>query len=200
MTRPDLGRRPAVVVVDMQADFFNDTELERCRDDLVAACNRLTDAAIAADLPVLEVRTVHHPDRSTWALNMHEDGAGMTIEGTAGAAPVDGLHEGTEVIAKTRDSAFHETVLLERLRALEVDTLLLCGVSTESCIDATATDAYAHDLRIIHVADAEASVDWDLHEQTLAQLEKQYRQPRSSTTEVVPALVARSSASTGRPA
>ncbi|MEI5674850.1 MULTISPECIES: cysteine hydrolase family protein [unclassified Nocardioides] len=188
MKELDLGRRHALVVVDMQRDFFNDSELARCRDDLVAACNRLIDAALDIGAPVFDVRTVHRADRSTWSLNMHEDGAGMTVEGTAGVERVAGLHEGTEIIHKTRDSAFHRTALADRLRELGSDIVLLCGVSTESCIAATATDAYAHDLRVIHVADAEASIDWNLHERTLALLHDQYRQPRASTDEVLASL------------
>lgn len=186
-----LGRRPAVVVIDMQQDFFNDDELERCREDLVAACNRLLEAAAAAGLPTIEVRTVHRPDRSTWALNMLEDGAGMTLEGSPGAEPVPGLARASRVVTKTRDSAFHGTGLAELLRELGVDSLVLCGVSTESCIDATATDAYAHDLPVVHVSDAEASVDWDLHDHTLKQLHAQYRQESAPSSEVARELAER---------
>lgn len=166
----------ALVLIDLQYDYFADGELERCRDDLVATTNDLVDRARAAGVPVVEVRTVHKHDKSTWALNMLEDDQGMAFEGSRGAERLDELREPDEVLHKTRDSAFHGTGLLDWLRERDVDRLVLVGVSTESCIAATATDAYAHDLRVTLVEDATASVEWDLHDQTLARLRAQYRQ------------------------
>ena len=171
-----------VVMVDMQREFFADPELERCRDDLTAACNHVVAAALERGLLVVEVRTLHAQDRSTWALNMLDDGAGMTIAGTSGAEPIESLrHAGTTpgvtLITKTRDSAFHGTRLAELLAQSGVEAFLLCGVSTESCIAATATEAYARDLCVGIVLDATASVRWELHDHALDSLREQYRQP-----------------------
>jgi nicotinamidase-related amidase len=113
---------------------------------------------------------------------MLEDGTGMTIAGTPGAEPVAGLcHAGTtqqiRLIQKTRDSAFHGTELATVLAAEQIDSFLLCGVSTESCIAATATEAYARDLAVGLMRDATASVGWELHEHAIESLRQQYRQP-----------------------
>jgi nicotinamidase-related amidase len=166
----------ALVIIDLQHDYFADDELARCRDDLVAACNRLVRAAREAGVPVVEVQTVHARDRSTWALNMLDDDQGMAIEGTRGAERLDELLEPDHLVTKTRDSAFHGTDLDGWLRERSVARLVLAGVSTESCIAATATDAYAHDLRVVLVEDATASVEKRLHDQTLERLHAQYRQ------------------------
>jgi nicotinamidase-related amidase len=174
----------ALVIIDMQDDFFADPELERCREDLVGSCNLLIDRARAAGVTVIEVRTVHAPDGSTWALNMREDGQGMVIAGTPGAERVAGLHEPDVVVEKTRDSAFHRTDLADVLRDRGVGHLVLCGVSTESCIAATAISAYAEDLRVTLVQDATASVDEEQHERTLALLHAQYRQPVARAADV----------------
>ena len=168
----------ALVIVDMQVDYFNDSELERCRDDLVAACNSLVERATAAGAPVIEVRTEHKTDRSTWALNMRDDDSGMVIEGTPGADPVPGLRtDGTTTVIKTRDSAFHRTELEGLLASRGVESIALAGVSTESCIATTAADAYARDIRVVLVDEAVASVDPELNRHTQEQLERQYRQP-----------------------
>jgi nicotinamidase-related amidase len=185
-----------VVMVDMQVDFFNDPELERCRDDLVATCNRLIDAALERGLPVFEVRTVHDRDRSTWALNMLDDSAGITEEGTRGVEPVEGLHHagcspGIILVTKTRDSAFHDSSLGDNLARNGVAAFLLCGVSTESCIAATATDAYARDLCVGVVLDATASVRWDLHDHALDSLREQYRQPALKAGDAIAAMARR---------
>lgn len=177
----------------MQVDFFNDPELQRCRDDLVATCNDVIGAARERGLPVIEVRTLHAADGSTWALNMLEDESGVVIEGTEGAEPVHGLtHAGTtdgiQVVRKTRDSAFHRTDLHRLLRERGVEAFLICGVSTESCVAATAIDAYAYDLRVAIVIDATASFRWDLHDQTLKSLQEQYRQPAISSERAIATL------------
>ncbi len=174
----------ALLLIDLQNDYFADDELARCRDDLVAACNDLVRSARAAGAPVVEVQTVHAHDRSTWALNMLDDGQGMALEGSEGVRRVEGLLEADEVVVKTRDSAFFRTRLDELLDAKGVDRVVLTGVSTESCIAATATDAYARNLRVVLVRDATASVTEELHEQTLDRLEKQYRQRALWASEV----------------
>jgi nicotinamidase-related amidase len=186
----------AVVMVDMQRDFFADPELERCREDLTAACNAVVVAALARGLVVVEVRTVHREDGSTWSLNMNDDRAGMTIDGTPGADPIEGLvsaaeHAGITLVTKTRDSAFHDTDLAAHLDEQGVTALLLCGVSTESCIAATATEAYARDLAVGIVLDATASVRWDLHDHALDSLREQYRQPALYAADVIASMAQR---------
>ena len=171
----------ALLLIDLQNDYFVDDELERCREDLLEACNLLVRAAREAGAPVVEAQTVHAHDKSTWALNMLEDDQGMALEGTPGAERLDGLADADLVVVKTRDSAFHGTGLATWLDERGVDRLVLAGVSTESCIAATATEAYARDLEVVLVEDATASIEWRLHDETLDRLKKQYRQ------DVVPA-------------
>jgi nicotinamidase-related amidase len=166
----------AVLLIDLQNDYFADDELARCRDDLVAACNDLVDGARAAGALVVELRTVHARDKSTWALNMLDDDQGMALEGSHGVQRVDGLRDADLVLNKTRDSAFYGTELAEVLAAHGVGRIVLAGVSTESCIAATAIEGYARDLRVVLVRDATASVQAELHEQLLERLHGQYRQ------------------------
>ena len=167
----------ALLLIDLQRDYFADPELDRCRDDLVANCNDLVRAAREVGVPVVEVQTVHETDRSTWTLTMVEDGQGVVERGTEGVQRVEGLDpDGAELVEKTRDSAFFGTDLAERLKGVGVRRVVLCGVSTESCIAATARDAFALDLEATLVSDATASVDWSEHDHTLAMLKTQHRQ------------------------
>lgn len=178
----------ALVVIDLQNDYFADGELERCRDDLVATVDRLARAAHEAGVPVVEVRTEHDPDGRTWTISMREDDAGMALAGSEGAARVPGLDvldDVADVVRKTRDSAFFGTDLAALLTGHDVDRVVLAGVSTESCIAATATDAFAHDLAVELVEDATASVEWSLHDDTLARLKAQYRQDVVRADDVV---------------
>lgn len=176
----------ALLLIDLQADYFVDDELARCRGDVVAACNALSSAAHERGLPVFEVVTVHEHDRSTWTLSMVEDDQGMALRGTPGAERAADLDPGPATrLEKTRDSAFLHTGLEARLRRLGVRRMVLCGVSTESCIAATARDAFAHDLPVVLVSDATASVSWEEHDHTLAMLQQQHRQEVLTSEEVL---------------
>jgi nicotinamidase-related amidase len=176
--------KTALVLIDMQNDWFDDDELARCRDDLLDACNQLIGFARRENAPVVEVQTLHAPDRSTWALNMLDDGLGVVVEGTAGARRLEGLLPCDHLVVKTRDSAFHRTELEAWLRERDVGRVVLAGVSTESCVAATAVDAYAHDLRVTLVEDATASVDRAQHDQTLDRLRGQYQQDVQKVSDV----------------
>jgi nicotinamidase-related amidase len=166
----------ALVLIDLQNDFFANDELALCRADLVQTCNGLVERAHRAGVLVVEVHTVHEADGSTWALNMRDDDQGMAIRGTEGAAPVPGLLGGQVTLEKTRDSAFHRTDLERLLARHGIERIVLAGVSTESCISATATDAYARDLRVTLVSDATASMNREWHVRTLSGLTQLYRQ------------------------
>ncbi len=173
-----------LILIDLQNDYFADPELARCRDDLLERCNELVARARASGAAAVEVQTVHARDKSTWALNMLEDDRGMALEGTSGAARLEGLLEPDQVVVKTRDSAFFATHLETWLANRDVDRLVLAGVSTESCIAATAIDAYARDLRVVLVEDATASIERQLHDRTLQRLHEQYRQEVRSAAEI----------------
>ena len=81
-------------------------------------------------------------------------------------------------IDKTRYSAFYETDLEERLRALGVDGVVVCGVTTNVCVESTVRDAFFRDIRIIVPSDATAAVTPELHEAALRGLPLQLRPGR----------------------
>jgi maleamate amidohydrolase len=51
---------------------------------------------------------------------------------------------GERVIYKERASAFFGTPLVAHLRALRVESLIICGESTSGCVRASTVDAYSH--------------------------------------------------------
>ncbi|GAB3079967.1 cysteine hydrolase family protein [Nocardioides zeae] len=175
----------ALLVIDLQEGYFSAPELAAIRDRVVAGSLAAVTAARAAGALVVEVRTVHSEDPATWALNMREDACPFMIGGTEDVRPVGELAavrpdepgEDWVVVEKTRDSAFHGTELVELLRSRGVERLALVGISTESCVAATAADAYAHDLRVVLVEDGVLAPDAERHRASLAHLEDLYRQP-----------------------
>ncbi len=53
------------------------------------------------------------------------------------------------------------------LRGLGVNTVIVCGVTTEICVESTIRDAFFRDYRIVVPYDAVAAIDPVRHEGTL---------------------------------
>jgi nicotinamidase-related amidase len=167
----------AVLIVDMQNAFFEDQAMREQQDQLTAACNDLINAVADGNSKALLVRTEHESDKSTWTLNMLDDGQGFIFRGSEQADFVPGLlTDGVPQLSKTRDSAFVGTDLLLRLRNWDVETIVLAGVSTHNCIAQTGADAFAHNLRVIYASEATGSEDAAAAEATQAILSREYRQ------------------------
>ncbi|WP_247827522.1 cysteine hydrolase family protein [Arthrobacter antioxidans] len=172
------GGRTALLIIDMQNAFFEDEALAVQQEALVAACNGLIDAARRGRAPVLVARTEHLRDGSTWTRSMLDDGQGFIFRGSRQADAVAGLRvDGIDVVTKARDSAFFGTDLAARLRGLDVDHLVLAGVSTHSCVAQTGADAFAHDFRVSYARDAIGSTNQQYAEAMLEIMSVGYRQP-----------------------
>lgn len=181
--------RTALLVIDMQNSYFELPGLTEHRDALIPKVNELIEAAHEADQPVVLIRTQHERDRSTWTVNMLEDDQGFAFPGTDQAQFVDGLDLRDHVeVVKTRDSAFFQTDLRAELDRLEVTHILLCGVSTHSCIAQTATTAFAENLYAAVALDAVASDHSDLSDALLKFLHEEMRQPLLHQDECVALL------------
>jgi ureidoacrylate peracid hydrolase len=74
------------------------------------------------------------------------------------------------VITKHRYSLFAGNRLGEDLKARGIDTLVLCGLTTECCVASTAWDAFERDFHVVVAADAVAAYQPALHQTTLAAL------------------------------
>lgn len=177
MTEHPAQGRTALLVIDMQNSYFDFPELEEQRESVTEKVNELVRAARDGGCPILLIRTQHERDRSTWTVNMHDDGQGFAFPGTEQSAYVAGLdtEDGTGLV-KTRDSAFFDTDLAARLRNLDATHLLLCGISTHSCVAQTAIDAFAHNFRAAVAREAVGSENPDLSRALLTFLEDEMRQ------------------------
>lgn len=177
MTQHSAKGRTALLVIDMQNSYFDFPELEEQRESVTEKVNELIRAAREGGCPILLIRTQHERDRSTWTVSMRDDGQGFAYPGTEQSEYVAGLDtEGGTGLFKTRDSAFFGTDLAARLRNLGVTHLVLCGISTHSCVAQTAVDAFAHDFRAAVARDAVGSENTDLSRALLDFLEDEMRQ------------------------
>jgi ureidoacrylate peracid hydrolase len=175
-----------LLVVDMQNGFCHSDGSVAERLDIsgyqapIPFVSELVEAAHEVDIPVIWSRQEHleaDAGRLGHRIPSHTAKLGYVpcLRGTWDAEILDTLaslvHEGDLVIAKQRASCFYNTMLETELRALGVDTLVICGVATNYCVDATIRDAYARDYDLLVVRDACGSTWPDLHEATLLNAE-----------------------------
>jgi ureidoacrylate peracid hydrolase len=179
--------RTALVIIDMQTDFASpDGALGAVGVDLgavpaaLAAAKRLAEGAREAGTPVVFVglQTSREEDSPAWSERMRRrvgdpDGeGGLCREGTSGAAFVGPIpRSGEPVIGKLRYSGFFRTDLDATLQRLGVDTLVVCGLTTECCVDCTVRDAFHLDYHVFIATDACAAYEPDLHDGALKALE-----------------------------
>lgn len=144
------GHRTALLLVDFQREYFDGKLPIPEGSSALAAAQRLLAAAEKAGLFVIHI---HHV-----AANPK---APLFASGSSGAEPVEGLrpvaHHGT--VIKRLPSGFAGTELLELLRQLGCERVIVCGLMTHNCVDATTRDALHLGFAPIVVADASATRD-----------------------------------------
>lgn len=182
--------RTALLIVDMQVDFASPNGVVgRGGADLstfpaaLAAAARLAQAAREAAVPVFFVglRTRPETDSAVWRAWMERRGRDPESEfalcraGSPGAAFVGPTpRPGDRVIWKPRYSAFVGTELDQQLRAENLDTLVVCGVTTECCVDQTVRDAFTRDYHVFVAGDACAAYAPAWHAHALEVLASSY--------------------------
>lgn len=107
------------------------------------------------------------------------DGDARTVVDRARAGPAGGLLDDIvprrgedRFVVKPRYSAFDSTPLVLILRELEIDRIVLAGMSTEGCVAQTAIAAREEDFKVTIVAAACATVDAELEAIALAYVER----------------------------
>ena len=180
----------ALLVIDMQNGFcstagsmakaqLNYQEQNR----IIPAVAELVRSCHGAGLKVLWSLQQHYPNDVTRArhkipTHLQKLGVRVCTKGTWDAELVDELKPEVQpeddVFAKHRSSCFYSTTLEAKLRLQGINTLIVCGVATNYCVESTIRDAYARDFDIIVVADAVASLWPDLHAATLKNVELMY--------------------------
>lgn len=158
----------ALVVVDLQNAFCHpqgssarrglDT---RMLEAAVAPCLRLVSAARASGMPVILTRYMYRADHADGGILVHHLRPGLAEAGFLAAGSWDvQLVEGLvvelsdHVVDKNRPSAFYATNLEPVLHGRRIDSLIVCGVTTNCCVETTVRDASQRDYKTFVVAEA----------------------------------------------
>jgi nicotinamidase-related amidase len=184
----------ALVIIDMQRDFlepggFGETlgndvsQLARA----VKPCADVLGAARAAGILVVHTREGHLPDLSDAPPAKIARGAPskrigdpgpmgrILIRGEAGHDIVAALYpqRGEIVIDKPGKGAFYATELGDILGRYDIENLLVCGVTTEVCVNTTVREANDRGYRCVVLADCCASYFPEFHEMGLRMIKAQ---------------------------
>jgi ureidoacrylate peracid hydrolase len=180
----DLTTHTALLVIDMQNGFchpegsFAQLDLDvSMTNAAIAGCAELVAAARDAGVPVVYTRYVYRADYADGGLLVTDLLPALkevrSLEaGTWDAEIVDELRptDADFVVDKNRYSAFYGTRLEPILTSLDVRNLVVCGVTTNMCVETTARDASQRDYRTVVVSDASGELDAQRHEMALATL------------------------------
>jgi len=144
----------------------------------IDGCRALAQGARAAQVPVIFTRYVYRADYRDGGVLLQElmpaiADAGSLVEGTWDAEIVEELtpETGDFIVDKNRYSAFYGTRLEPMLTSMGIRSLVVCGVTTNMCVETTVRDAMQRDYRAFVVRDATGEVDPQRHEfalQTMA--------------------------------
>jgi nicotinamidase-related amidase len=148
--RVGFGLRPAVVVIDLALFWTQpDTQMGSHIDPVVEATCRILESARQSQVPIFFSTYNFDPDelpglrpkKAQFDLKS-EDASLFDLDPRLGRRPNEKL------LRKQSASCFKGTPLRAMLTALNVDTLIVTGVSTSHCVYATCRDA-CDSLRVI---------------------------------------------------
>ncbi len=186
--------RTALIIIDMQRDFLepggfgealgNDVS---CLAAAVEPCRAILEAGRRCGLLVIHTREGHRPDLSDVPPAKMERGAPklrigapgpmgrILVRGEPGHDIIDLLYPvaGEPVVDKPGKGAFYQTELELMLRNRGIENLLVCGVTTEVCVNTTVREANDRGYRCVVLGDCCASYFPSLHEAGLAMIKAQ---------------------------
>ena len=178
----------ALVVVDIQVDFASASgAIGRHGVDMTEAevaidrIEELIAAARRAGATVAFMRVMTRPETDTNAMKTWMARKGTPDDGAicrVGSGGEDYYRVSPEPgdieIEKLQYDSFHNTDLDAQLRARGIDTLVMTGISTDCCVDATAAAAFHRDYHVFVVSDGCAAFGGTVHADALNMLQSHY--------------------------
>jgi biuret amidohydrolase len=186
--------RTALIIIDMQRDFLEPggfgaalgNDVSRLKA-AVGPCADVLAAARGAGVLVIHTREGHRPDltdappmkieRGDPALRIGAPGrmGRILVRGEPGHDIIPELRPraGEPVIDKPGKGAFYQTDLELMLKNRGIETLLVCGVTTEVCVNTTVREANDRGFRCIVLADCCASYFPEVHDMGLKMIKAQ---------------------------
>jgi nicotinamidase-related amidase len=155
----------ALLLIDIQNDYFPGGKMELAGS--LEASLRAREILVffrGNNLPVVHIQHVAARPGATFFL---PDTEGVKIHPQVEPVP------GEVVMQKSYPNSFRDTLLLGHLREHGIDNLVICGMMTHMCVDATVRAAFDYNLTITVVHDACATRSLAFKDQTVPAAEVQ---------------------------
>jgi nicotinamidase-related amidase len=138
--------KTALLIIDIQNDYFAGGSMELVGPvEAATQARALLDLFRARELPTIHIQHISNRPGATFFL---PDTQGVMIHESI--APV-----GNEtIITKHFPNSFRETALLEHLNKLGVERIVITGMMTHMCVDATTRAAADLGYAVLLAADA----------------------------------------------
>jgi nicotinate phosphoribosyltransferase len=161
----------AVIVADVVRGFLEKGNPLYCGEmarRIIPHIQRLLEQEIAQGSKVFYIIDHHEPDDPEFKMWPPHCIAGTSeTELIPEVAPYPG-----EIIYKNRYSAFFNTTLEKKLKALQPEKLIVCGVCTDICVLHTVSDARNRNYEVEVPVDCVASFDLAQHKFALEHMKK----------------------------
>jgi nicotinamidase-related amidase len=159
------GMNKALLIIDIQNDYFDQGKMPLIDSNRACANARLIlDKFRTMNLPVIHIQHI--------AARLD---AIFLLPATSGAEIHEALmpKENEIIIIKHFPNSFIRTELLNHLKSLEIKELVICGMMTHMCVDATVRAAKDFGFNCMVIGDACATKDLMIAGQTVKASEVQ---------------------------
>jgi nicotinamidase-related amidase len=152
--------RKALLLIDLQNDYFPGGKMAlEGANEAVQNARLLLDRFRDEFWPVFHIRHVAmKPDANFFLPGT----AGSRIHANVGPLP------GENVITKNYPNAFRDTGLLNLLKKIDIQELIICGMMTHMCIDATTRAAKDLGYNCTVIGDACATKSLEINKQVIS--------------------------------
>jgi nicotinamidase-related amidase len=175
-----LGKRPAAIAVDFSNGFTStDSPLGGDFAPQIKANAQLLAAASKHSVPIFFSTVVYDNEQQASVFRQRLPALNILQRGSHW---VD-IHEAfspyltaENIIEKHHPSAFFATSLQARLSALNIDSLIITGLTTSGCVRATCVDGLQHNYLCAVVPEACGDRNQSAHDMSLHDMHAKYAQ------------------------
>jgi len=164
----------AAVFIDLQEEHRQDKRyLVEGFGDILANVQHLQAAARANDVPLYHWAYIVDTAKARPFHPLDADGKSAFSDKSdplTAICPEVAPAAGETMLVKTQASAFGSGTAANELKARGIEWLVVSGVWTEACIDATVRDAVASGFRVLLVKDACGSASSAMHQTAILNL------------------------------
>ena len=172
-----LGSAPALVVVDMCRGFIDPSSpLGFKCDELIQANIILVNKFREMNLPVIFTTTIYRDISEASVFRSKIPALNILKPGSEETSFLAELSPDSEdiIIEKKFASSFFGTNLADDLRRMNVDSVVISGVTTSGCVRATALDSLQNNFLTTVAEDCVGDRDLNAHRANLFDLQSKY--------------------------